>query len=201
MNPPRNFGPLLKAFVVSLTLLLIAATIVLIPSLKLIPIYWPKSIVEHIYPDGEVRLAPSGSPRNDDGIVRSRPLEAVRILREDGTSELGYLLSGGDSPRLQSSTRFPDYWQPDLDCHLQWESASGEIGEISCDQVRSVTWPNRMTVQEKAALAVDLLWSRSGLVVQSRLPDVRDAGEQHQQPIEPERDPGAVGQAASQGLK
>lgn len=161
MNSPPFSLPLFKAIIVSLTLLPIAALVALTPSLKLLPVYWPESIVEHIYPDGSIRLTSSGKRLHDDGVVRSRPLEVARIHWKDGSVQLGYLLSASGPGMDEERGVAADYWQPESSCEFSWKSGDGRIHSASCDQLHAVVRPNRMHARQRLALAVRWIWQHS----------------------------------------
>src|SRR6056297_471199 len=102
MKTPLSPGALLNSALVSLTLMLFASLMLLLPMYRVAAAHWPPPIVEQVYPDGRVTLRESLPPFGDDGIVRSRPLNAARVEFGNGAHALGYLVAlrvGDDEAR------------------------------------------------------------------------------------------------------
>lgn len=161
MKIPLDFKRFLKAFTLLVTLLPIVAFLVVIPSLKLIPVFWPKSVVEHIYPNGSLSLTSSGRVQQDDAVVRSRPLQAARIRRADGTELLGYVLTRTDHDLAGDlAGEVPvagSLWWPANDCEFSWKSADGVVSREPCARVDYMVRPNRMNLAERFLFAVKLM--------------------------------------------
>lgn len=116
--------------------------------------HWPQPIVEQVYPDGRVTLRESLPVPGDEGMVRSRPLNAARIELRDGTLVLGYLVglrAGDEESRNPPSGTV---WRPaDEDCELGFKTADRTLEWISCSAVMEVSRPNRMHLIALARLA------------------------------------------------
>ncbi len=195
MNVPLDFKRFLKALTVQVTLLPIVALVVAIPSLKFIPVYWPKSIVEHIYPDGSIRLVSSGDVLRDDAVARSRPLQAARIQRNNGTEMLGYVLTRTDHGAVGEVPVAGSLWRPSNDCEFSWKSPADVVSRESCAEIDLVVRPNRMPLVDRFVVAAKLML-RHGSIGRKDIVDVAAAGDNHQQSIESQRNPGAIGEPA-----
>ena len=158
-EPPNNsarsaFQRFLASALVSLTLLAFAALMLALPVYRLAAAEWPQAIVEQVYPDGRVSLRESMPLYGDDGVVRSRPLNAARIELDDRTHLLGYVVAvrtGEDAPRMPPTGTV---WRPDSeDCELGFKAPGRIVEWVPCSRVKEVSRPNRMHLIARARLA------------------------------------------------
>ena len=83
MKTPPSLDNWLSSALVSLTLLAFASLMLALPLYRLAAANWPEPIVEQVFPDGRVTLRESMPLYGNDGMVRSRPLNAARIEFDD----------------------------------------------------------------------------------------------------------------------
>lgn len=167
MKTPPSLDDFLNSALVSLTLLAFASLMLALPVYRLAAAKWPQSIVEQVYPDGRVNLRESMPKFGDDGVVRSRPLNAARVESADGSHLLGYVVAirnaGDDTPRRPPSGTV---WKPpSLDCELALKRPGHLADWISCAEVTEISSPNRMHTGARIRLA----FSRAlpGLIVEN----------------------------------
>lgn len=146
MKTPPSLDDFLNSALVSLTLLAFASLMLTLPVYRLAAAKWPESIVEQVYPDGRINLRESMPKFGDDGVVRSRPLNAARVEYADGSHVLGYVVAirdaGDDTPRRPPSGTV--WIPPNLDCELALKKP-GQIADwIPCAEVIEISSPNRM---------------------------------------------------------
>jgi len=135
-------------------LILFAALMLAVPMYRIAAAYWPQPIVEQVYPDGRVTLRESLPVFADDGIVRSRPLNASRIEFEDGAIKLGYVVAiraGEAAPRDPPNGKV---WIPAGDqCELAFKGPTEIVDWLPCGRVVEVSRPNHMHLFARIRLA------------------------------------------------
>lgn len=154
METPPSPDSWLYSALVSLTLLAFAALMLALPLYRVAVAKWPEPIVEQVYPDGRVSLRESLPRFGDDGVVRSRPLNAARIEFDDRAYVLGYVVAiraGDDTPRTPPTGVV---WRPESDdCELAFKAPGRVVEWVACDRVMEVSRPNRMHMVARARLA------------------------------------------------
>ena len=154
MKTPPSLENWLRSLLVSLTLLAFAAVMLTLPLYRVAAAEWPEPIVEQVYPDGRVSLRESMPPYGDDGVVRSRPLNAARIEFDDRAYVLGYVVAvrtGEDSPRTPPTGTV---WRPDSEACEVGFKVPGQVARwVACDHVTEVSRPNRMHLIARIRLA------------------------------------------------
>lgn len=154
MKTPPSLENWLNSALVSLTLLVFASLMLALPLYRVAAAQWPEPIVEQVYPDGRVSLRESMPVYGDDGVVRSRPLNAARIQFDDQGYLLGYVVAvrtGDEAPR---SPPTGTVWRPDgSDCELGFRTPGQVVEWVACRRVTEVSRPNRMHFLARARLA------------------------------------------------
>lgn len=146
--------PSLSSALVSLTLLAIAALMLALPLYRVAAVKWPEPIVEQVYPDGRVTLRESLPLYGDDGVVRSRPLNAARIEFADRAYLLGYVVAIRNGDAAAGSPPDGTVWRPGgEDCELGFKSPGRAVEWMPCSRVTEVSLPNRMHLLARARLA------------------------------------------------
>lgn len=155
MKTPPSLDDFLNSALVSLTLLAFAALMLALPLYRLAAVKWPQPIVEQVYPDGRVSLRESVPQFGDDGVVRSRPLNAARVEYADGSHALGYVVAIRDG--AEGAPRRPPsgmVWKPPgNDCELALERPGATADWIACGEVTEISSPNRMHPGARIRLA------------------------------------------------
>ena len=154
MKTPPSLKNWLNSALVSLTLVVFASLMLALPLYRVAAAKWPEPIVEQFYPDGHVSLRESLPQYGDEGVVRSRPLNAARIEFDDRTYVLGYVVAiraGDAAPR---SPPGGTVWRPDgEDCELGVKAPGRVVEWVACNRVSEVSRPNRMHFAARARLA------------------------------------------------
>ena len=154
MKTPPSLENWLNSALVSLTLPVFASLMLALPLYRVAAAQWPEPIVEQVYPDGRVSLRESMPVYGDDGVVRSRPLNAARIQFDDQAYLLGYVVAvriGDEAPR---SPPTGTVWRPDgSDCELGFKTPGQAVEWVACQRVTEVSRPNRMHFLARARLA------------------------------------------------
>jgi len=154
MKTPRSLEDWLNSALVSLTLLAFASLMLALPLYRVAAAKWPEPIVEQVYPDGRVSLRESLPLSGDDGVVRSRPLNAARIEFDDQARVLGYVVA---IRSVEDALRTPPggtVWRPGgEDCELGVKAPGRVIQWVACNRVTEVSRPNRMHFVARARLA------------------------------------------------
>ena len=154
MKTPPSLDNWLSSALVSLTLIAFASLMLALPLYRLAAAKWPEPIVEQVYPDGRVNLRESLPVFGDDGVVRSRPLNAARIEFDDRTHVLGYVVAiraGDEAPRNPPGG---NVWHPDSDgCEVGFKTPDRVVEWVACSRVTEVSRPNRMHLIARARLA------------------------------------------------
>jgi len=136
----------------------------LLPMYRVAAAHWPPPIFEQVYPDGRVTLRESLPPFGDDGIVRSRPLNAARLEFGNGAYALGYLvaLRVGDDKARNPPTGM--VWRPPAEnCELGFNATGLAVDWVPCSDVTQIYRPNRMHLIARARLAFFRVLSRNRL--------------------------------------
>lgn len=154
MKTPPSLDNWLSSALVSLTLLVFASLLLALPLYRVAAANWPEPIVEQVYPDGRVTLRESTPLYGNDGMVRSRPLNAARIEFDDRAYVLGYVVAirvGDDVPRTPPGGTV---WRPEPDdCELGFKAPGRVVEWVACNRVSEVSRPNRMHLVARARLA------------------------------------------------
>lgn len=154
MKTPPSLDNWLSSALVSLTLVAFAPLMLALPLYRLAAANWPEPIVEQVYPDGRVTLRESKPLYGNDGMVRSRPLNAARIEFDDRAHVLGYVVAiraGDDAPRTPPGGTV---WRPEGDdCELGFKLPGRVVEWVACNRVTEVSRPNRMHLAARARLA------------------------------------------------
>lgn len=155
METPPSLNQVVRAAVVSPTLLAFAALMLLLPLYRLVLPYWPEPIVEHLLPDGRVLLRGASETFRAGGVIRSRPVHAARIEFADGRTSLAYVVAVRRNGAPATAPPAGVVWQPDGDdCEIATRPPNGEAKWMPCSTVVEVSKPNRMHLAARARLAL-----------------------------------------------